>query len=242
MQDAYCLRCAPQVHGAVRDVLGFARQVHHHRAGRGGGQPGHRARRRGDDHRELPRRAARVRRRHAGHGAGRAGLASASAGWTGCSTRRSPAACRRSWPPRRAPTPASCSPSTPRPRWSARTRCSPTRPAWTPSRPRASRKTTCRWAGPRSASCARSWPTSAPAWRWRSAAPPRGSTCGRRCAEPSVPLRAVHDLVRRRCRGWTSTARWPPSSPPSTTLLPEICRVAAENSPVLPVGRLRSRK
>ena len=27
MQDAYCLRCAPQVHGAVRDVLGFARQV-----------------------------------------------------------------------------------------------------------------------------------------------------------------------------------------------------------------------
>ena len=27
MQDAYCLRCAPQVHGAVRDVLGFAGQV-----------------------------------------------------------------------------------------------------------------------------------------------------------------------------------------------------------------------
>ena len=27
VQDAYCLRCAPQVHGAVRDVLGFARQV-----------------------------------------------------------------------------------------------------------------------------------------------------------------------------------------------------------------------
>jgi len=27
VQDAYCLRCAPQVHGAVRDVLGFAGSV-----------------------------------------------------------------------------------------------------------------------------------------------------------------------------------------------------------------------
>ena len=27
MQDAYCLRCAPQVHGAVRDVLTFARNI-----------------------------------------------------------------------------------------------------------------------------------------------------------------------------------------------------------------------
>ena len=27
VQDAYCLRCAPQVHGAVRDVLGFAKSV-----------------------------------------------------------------------------------------------------------------------------------------------------------------------------------------------------------------------
>jgi histidine ammonia-lyase len=27
VQDAYCLRCAPQVHGAVRDVLGFASRV-----------------------------------------------------------------------------------------------------------------------------------------------------------------------------------------------------------------------
>ncbi|MGO9297845.1 MAG: histidine ammonia-lyase, partial [Streptosporangiaceae bacterium] len=27
VQDAYCLRCAPQVHGAVRDVLGYARQI-----------------------------------------------------------------------------------------------------------------------------------------------------------------------------------------------------------------------
>jgi histidine ammonia-lyase len=27
VQDAYCLRCAPQVHGAVRDVLAFARSV-----------------------------------------------------------------------------------------------------------------------------------------------------------------------------------------------------------------------
>jgi histidine ammonia-lyase len=27
VQDAYCLRCAPQVHGAVRDVLSYVRQV-----------------------------------------------------------------------------------------------------------------------------------------------------------------------------------------------------------------------
>jgi histidine ammonia-lyase len=27
VQDAYCLRCAPQVHGAVRDVLAFARSI-----------------------------------------------------------------------------------------------------------------------------------------------------------------------------------------------------------------------
>lgn len=27
VQDSYCLRCAPQVHGAVRDVLGYARRV-----------------------------------------------------------------------------------------------------------------------------------------------------------------------------------------------------------------------
>jgi len=27
VQDAYCLRCAPQVHGAVRDVLSYARSV-----------------------------------------------------------------------------------------------------------------------------------------------------------------------------------------------------------------------
>ncbi len=27
VQDAYCLRCAPQVHGAVRDVLAFARNI-----------------------------------------------------------------------------------------------------------------------------------------------------------------------------------------------------------------------
>ena len=27
VQDSYCLRCAPQVHGAVRDVLAHARRV-----------------------------------------------------------------------------------------------------------------------------------------------------------------------------------------------------------------------
>src|SRR5207245_817141 len=43
------------------------------RAWRDGGQPRRGPRRRGHDHRELPRGAARVRRRHAGHGPRRAG-------------------------------------------------------------------------------------------------------------------------------------------------------------------------
>ena len=43
------------------------------RAGLGRGQPDHHRRRRGDDHRQLPRRAAGLRRGHAGHGARRAG-------------------------------------------------------------------------------------------------------------------------------------------------------------------------
>ncbi len=43
-------------------------------------------------------------------------------------------------PEERAQTPASCWPSTRPPRWSVRTRCWPTPRAWTPSRPRASRR------------------------------------------------------------------------------------------------------
>ena len=42
VQDAYCLRCAPQVHGAVRDVLGLRPAGHRHRARRGRRQPGDR--------------------------------------------------------------------------------------------------------------------------------------------------------------------------------------------------------
>src|SRR5215813_775737 len=158
VQDAYSLRCAPQVHGAVRDVLRFARGVLETELGSVVDNP-----------------------------------VVARDGWTGCSTRRSPAACRRSWRRTRGRTPGSCWPSTrPRP-WSARTRCSRTRRAWTPSRPRASRKTTCPWAGRRCGSCVRWSRTCGPAWPWRCVVPRRGSTCGRtsprrasRC-EPCTP-------------------------------------------------------
>ena len=62
----------------------------------------------------------------------------------------------------------------------ARTRCSPTRPASTPSRPRATRRTTSRWAGPRCASCARSSPTcGGPRRRDRSPRRPGARPAGR---------------------------------------------------------------
>ncbi len=61
VQDAYCLRCAPQVHGAVRDVLGFATGVLETELGAVVDNPV-----------VVPDgEAARVRRRHAGHGARR---------------------------------------------------------------------------------------------------------------------------------------------------------------------------
>ena len=128
----------------------------HHRARRRGRQPGHRAPGwRGHDHSATsPRRAARVCRRHAGHGHSRAGLDQRAPGRPDAGPRVLPRPAAVPGSSGRDETPASCSPSTPRPRWSARTRCLPTRRAWTPSPHQASRKITCPWGGPRFASCA----------------------------------------------------------------------------------------
>ena len=98
VQDSYCLRCAPQVHGAVRDVLAHARRVIDIELGSVVDNPVIVPGRRGHVDRQLPRRAAGLRRRHARDRGRRARLASPSGAPTGCSTRRSPAACRRSSP------------------------------------------------------------------------------------------------------------------------------------------------
>ena len=194
VQDAYCLRCAPQVHGAVRDVLGFARGILETELGAVVDNPvvvpDGEVMTTGNFHGEPLAFAADM-------------LAMAIAELGSISERRVDrmldpafsAACRRSWRRTRGPTRGSCSRSTrPRP-WSARTRCSRTRQAWTRSRPRASRKTMSRWGGPGCGSCVRWSRTCGPAWRWRCVARRRGSTCGRtspcrvsrcgRCMPPS---------------------------------------------------------
>ncbi len=73
VQDAYSLRCAPQVHGAVRDAVAYAERRRRDRAERRHRQPARARRaRRGDVKRQLPRPAGRVRARHAQARAGRA--------------------------------------------------------------------------------------------------------------------------------------------------------------------------
>ena len=100
VQDAYSLRCAPQVHGASRDLLDYVEYTITHRAQRGDRQP---ARARGRRHarlrRQLPRPAARVRARRARDGGRRSSRASPSAASSGSSTRISATACPRSSPP-----------------------------------------------------------------------------------------------------------------------------------------------
>ena len=73
VQDAYTLRCMPQVHGAVRDALEFATRTVADRAQRRHRQPdGVRGVGRAALRRELPRRAGGHRRRPPGHRDGRA--------------------------------------------------------------------------------------------------------------------------------------------------------------------------
>ena len=61
VQDAYSLRCAPQVTGAARDALAHARARRRRRAAVGDRQPDGAARRPRRVVRQLPRRAARLR-------------------------------------------------------------------------------------------------------------------------------------------------------------------------------------
>ena len=74
VQDAYSLRCMPQVHGAVRDALAFVTRTVDDRDERRHRQPdGLRGHRRAALGRQLPRRAGGHRRRPAGHRGGGAG-------------------------------------------------------------------------------------------------------------------------------------------------------------------------
>ena len=72
VQDAYSIRCIPQVHGACRDALRWLREVARDRDRLGHRQPAHLPRhRRGDLGRQLPRRAAGAGARPGGHEHGR---------------------------------------------------------------------------------------------------------------------------------------------------------------------------
>ena len=74
VQDAYSMRCAPQVHGAAREALSWIRHIVDDRDERRDGQPdGVRRIRRDGVGRQLPRRAAGARRRSPSDGRGPAG-------------------------------------------------------------------------------------------------------------------------------------------------------------------------
>ena len=146
VQDAYSLRCMPQVHGAVRDALDFV--TRRRRRSRStpppttrwcSPRPGELALRR-----QLPRRAGGHRRRPAGHRVAELG---------GISERRTerlvnPALsgpARLPHPRRRAPVGLH---DRPRHRRRPRLReqgARPSRPAWIRSRPPPTRRTTSRW-------------------------------------------------------------------------------------------------
>ena len=87
VQDAYSLRCAPQVIGAGRDTLDHARIGHRPGAGQRHRQPGRPPRRPGGVLRQLPRSPARIRGRLPRHRPRRPGRRSPSGGSTASSTR-----------------------------------------------------------------------------------------------------------------------------------------------------------
>ena len=96
VQDAYSLRCAPQVNGAARDTLAHAERVARGRAGLRDRQPDGAARRPRRVVRQLPRRAARVRAATSSPSRSPRSAGSPSAAPTGCSTRAARTGCRRS--------------------------------------------------------------------------------------------------------------------------------------------------
>ena len=104
VQDAYSLRCAPQVHGAARDTVAHAADRRRPGAGLGHRQPGGHPGRPGGVQRQLPRRPGRLRARLPGHRGRRRRQHERAAHRP--VPRPLPAAtgCRRSWPATRAST------------------------------------------------------------------------------------------------------------------------------------------
>ena len=90
VQDAYSMRCAPQVAGAARDTARLRARGRRARIGMRRGQSRRLARRAGRVDRQLPRRAAGLRARFPGHRGGRGGAHQPNAGSTGCSTSPAP--------------------------------------------------------------------------------------------------------------------------------------------------------
>ena len=99
VQDAYSLRCAPQVTGAARDTLAHAERVAAAELGERDRQPDGAARRAGRVVRQLPRRAARLRAATSWRSPSRRSAGSPSGAPTGCSTPPARTACRRSSAP-----------------------------------------------------------------------------------------------------------------------------------------------
>ena len=108
VQDAYSLRCAPQVHGASRDLLDYVEYTVTTELNAATDNPLVLVE---DEHarlgRQLPRPAARVCARRARDGRRRAREHLGAAASSGSSTRTSATACRPSSPPTAASTRAS---------------------------------------------------------------------------------------------------------------------------------------
>ena len=96
VQDAYSLRCSPQVHGAARDTVELRPHDRVPRAVVGRRQPRHHRRRTGGVQRQLPRRAGGVRPRLPRDRRWPTSPRSRSAAPTAPSTPRAATACRRS--------------------------------------------------------------------------------------------------------------------------------------------------
>ena len=105
VQDAYSLRCSPQVHGAARDTLAHAETVADRELASAVDNPVVTAGRPGGEQRQLPRRAGRLRAGLPGDRRGRPGLDQRAAHRPVPGRRRAATGCRRSWPPTRASTP-----------------------------------------------------------------------------------------------------------------------------------------
>ena len=242
VQDAYSLRCSPQVHGAARDTLDHCAAGRRPGAGERGGQPGGAAR--ATDRRSSPTATSTGRR--------------SPTCWTS----------RRSWPPT-SPRSASGVPtgSWTRPATTACRRSSPHDPGVdsghmiaqytqaaivsemkrlaNPGQRRLDpllarcRRTTSRWAGRPPASCAAPSTGSPGSSRSRCSPPPARSTCAARSSPRPPPARSSTCCAppASRAPAPTATSR-PRSSPPSSSSLGAVSVEAV--GAVIDVRRQRS--